>query len=58
MKQKWTVEFEIDTDNLELDNSLHDGITTVEDYGITHWFYQSPTTLLEWRVLKKQELKT
>ncbi len=53
-KYKWTVEFEWnDEDDFE-NEETH--VTTIEEDGITHWRYRNPTTLLPWKLIKKEKI--
>jgi len=61
MKYKYTVEFETE-DVLEngidiVEPSMERGLVKADEDGVASWWYQSPNYAIEWKVIKKEELK-
>lgn len=63
MKTKYTVEFVLEKDQLEkygldiVEPSLNGGLIKADEEGIATWWYQSPSYKIEWKIIKKVDIK-
>lgn len=66
MKERWTVEFEIDVDlvtlndgtkalraDFEADENMY---RSVRDDGIINWWYGTDTVIFPWKLIKREKL--
>jgi hypothetical protein len=62
MTYKYTVEFETE-DELEkygidiVEPSMERGLVKADKDGVASWWYQSPSYAIEWKIIKKEEVK-
>ncbi len=66
MKYKYTVEFESEHDLLAEGDGNYDPIDIIEPsvqvvtaskHGVGSWWYGTPSYAIEWKIIKKEEIK-